>query len=403
MTTQQVRGSSLFLQLYANYGFLSNSMLQVIAESSVGVPSGVAGTLPSTQTLRRMTQRVRNATNNFQPSPPSADVLVVPPEFQVTLKGEPFLVFDSQPGPDRILIFSTQSNIEWLVSNPRWSCDGTFKTCPQLFMQLYTIHIIVNNTSVPLVYALLPDKREATYIRLFEVVKNLNASINPTGLMTDFERSSINAFGHVFPTAEKKGCFFHFAQCLWRKVQQHHLIAQLYQSSAEASVQIRMLLALAFVPPEDVVGRYESVTGSLFFMEHEATLAPLLAYFETTWIGLHLGGRRRAPLFEISLWNCYRLVLQNQHKTNNSIEGWHHKFGSTLGACNPGVWKFLKHLQTMQNASEIQLEQLASGVALSRCRPKYAVLSERLRGCVERYATTPELPYLRGISYTITL
>ena len=40
--------------------------------------------------------------------------------------------------------------------------DGTFKYCPTFFMQLYTIHGMVNGY-MPLVYCLLPNKTKDTY------------------------------------------------------------------------------------------------------------------------------------------------------------------------------------------------------------------------------------------------
>lgn len=37
--------------------------------------------------------------------------------------------------------------------------------------------------------------------------------------MIDFEKAAENAFSHSFPQAQIKGCFFHFAQSLWRNIQ----------------------------------------------------------------------------------------------------------------------------------------------------------------------------------------
>jgi hypothetical protein len=45
--------------------------------------------------------------------------------------------------------------------------------------------------------------------------------------------------------------FFHFQQCLMRKVQQMGL-SQLYETDGEFSLQVRKLAALAFVPIRNV-------------------------------------------------------------------------------------------------------------------------------------------------------
>lgn len=44
-----------------------------------------------------------------------------------------------------------------------WYIDGTFKTVPPLFKRLYTAHGVKYNNAIPSVFALLPDKTEASY------------------------------------------------------------------------------------------------------------------------------------------------------------------------------------------------------------------------------------------------
>ena len=55
--------------------------------------------------------------------------------------------------------------------SPSWFMDGTFKTAPELFFQLYTIHSCTANRVLPCVYALLPNKQQATYTIFFEILK----------------------------------------------------------------------------------------------------------------------------------------------------------------------------------------------------------------------------------------
>ena len=44
-----------------------------------------------------------------------------------------------------------------------WLGDGTFKQCPDMFYQLYTIHVTIGGYNPPCIYALLPNKTEKTY------------------------------------------------------------------------------------------------------------------------------------------------------------------------------------------------------------------------------------------------
>jgi len=76
-----------------------------------------------------------------------------------------FLFWDSgENDKDRILIFATQTNIDFLNENPHWFGDGTFSIAPSIYYQLYTINIQVEAFNLPLVYALLSHKDYATYM-----------------------------------------------------------------------------------------------------------------------------------------------------------------------------------------------------------------------------------------------
>lgn len=92
--------------------------------------------------------------------------LEIPYEYKNTLDGSAFLLFDSGPCPDRILMYSTHRNLQLLDCAQQWYADGTFKVSPNLFYQLYTIHVFINGACVPLVYGLLPDKIDRDVITL---------------------------------------------------------------------------------------------------------------------------------------------------------------------------------------------------------------------------------------------
>jgi hypothetical protein len=59
--------------------------------------------------------------------------------------------------------------------------------------------------------------------------------------------------------------------------------------------------------------------------------------------------KRRSPRFPIQLWNCYNLVQYDIPKTDNSVEGWHNSFNSTLNALHPSIWMFTEALKKNVN------------------------------------------------------
>jgi len=91
-------------------------------------------------------------------------------------------------------VFATKENLDLLSKSDHWFADGTFKSCPPLFTQVYTIHVIKHNLVIPIVFALMPDKTQSSYERLFSAIKTHNINLNPKTIMTDFEESSLIAF-----------------------------------------------------------------------------------------------------------------------------------------------------------------------------------------------------------------
>jgi len=78
-----------------------------------------------------------------------------------TNRDELFLLCnDSTKG---LVIFSSKKNLECLCSATDIFIDGTFKCCAKFFLQLYSIHGLLNGHYVPLVFTLLCDKSQTTY------------------------------------------------------------------------------------------------------------------------------------------------------------------------------------------------------------------------------------------------
>ncbi|RWS19111.1 hypothetical protein B4U80_11385, partial [Leptotrombidium deliense] len=122
---------------------------QILASTSTSLSSAVAGKLPNVQYLTRTIQRKRQKTANSLPKANSLMELRLSGEYTKTFKNEEFILHDSGPQDERIILFGTQRNLDLLASSPHWFADGTFKTTPPLFSQIYTIHGIKYNSVLP--------------------------------------------------------------------------------------------------------------------------------------------------------------------------------------------------------------------------------------------------------------
>ncbi|CAG7729210.1 unnamed protein product, partial [Allacma fusca] len=156
--------------------------------------------LPRIPAMLRTIQRQRQMVNSPVAIPQCVNNLVVPQEFQITDKGEDFLLVDEGRDSSRMIMLGTKENLVHLYSSNQIFADGTFKSCPLLFSQFFTIHGVVHGKVFPLVYVLLKNKEERTYLRMLEVLKS-NVSQDPATVTTDFEQALINAFTQKFPTS----------------------------------------------------------------------------------------------------------------------------------------------------------------------------------------------------------
>ena len=139
--------------------------------------------------------------------------------------------------------------------------------------------------TLPYVYSLLPNKNEATYIRFLEALKSKTEERGLNSIITDFQLSFLNAIAKVFPGVQVQGCYFHFSQCIWRKIQKYPEIVKRYIENDDYALNLRLLGALAFLPVHDIVMAFDILLESDFFVENEQLLSPIINYFEDVWVG----------------------------------------------------------------------------------------------------------------------
>lgn len=276
------------------------------AVSSISQPS-----LPNNHALRQIIKRVRRKDIPIQPtSIDNIDVLLP----LRTINGHIFLAKDATFDNERILLFTTKSNVEHLKKSSYWIMDGTFKTVPTLFRQLYTIHALVgtgeNAKILPLVYALMTSKTEECYTRLFENLNDFAAEneldLNPQFILTDFEQAAINASKREYPDSNCIGCLFHLGQSVWRQIQANSL-SKRYGEDEEFSLKLRQIIALAFLPPTEIPSAFNELKSTI---PEEAS--EIVQWFENNYVHGRIrrvmrGGNvsRTAPLFPPTFWSVF--------------------------------------------------------------------------------------------------
>ncbi|KAL3078128.1 hypothetical protein niasHT_033103 [Heterodera trifolii] len=103
----------------------------------------------------------------------------------------------------KIIAFATQASLRMLGTyRSEISIDGTFKTAPKGFGQLFTVHTVIDSCAIPCVFACLPTKHMQGYVRVFDALRIRIGNWFPQKVMTDFEVAEVNAVRQVFPQAE---------------------------------------------------------------------------------------------------------------------------------------------------------------------------------------------------------
>ena len=134
---------------------------------------------------------------------------------------EELIVKDDYTLPDggRILVFATNDTLKILANSKALSVDGTFKIAPKLWGQVMIICAqIAGGIWIPVLFALLPNKKKPTYNAFFQCVKNcldkISETIAANFIMMDFETGMRDSWRSLFPDTTLKGSFQYLLICI---------------------------------------------------------------------------------------------------------------------------------------------------------------------------------------------
>lgn len=270
----------------------------------------------------------------------------------------------------RCIILGVEENLRYLHQNEppggpvKLFGDGTFKSCPKLFYQVYTIHARVRKQLFPIIYALLPKKDVATYTHLLQVIKlkiNELFEVNwePEFFQIDYERPMMNAITTVLPSTQVKGCYFHYTQAIVKRVTKKLKLGDYYCTHGHRVrkvVRYCMILTLLplyrFTEAMNIIeGLVNSVPVSSPF---RVQLRAFLSYYRSTWFGQP----GRTPRFNKEIWNQYNVF---QDRTNNRLEAFHRNFRDSIGAPHKNIWCFLNQVTKDLAFHQSEMSRLSHG------------------------------------------
>lgn len=313
------------------------------------VSNQTAVDVPTYRSVQSMLYRYR--TKKMPPVPTDRNSFIIPDNMRVSVDGERFLLTDDMVN-SRMLIFATDDNLQKLAKAKNIFADGTFSVVPTIFYQLYTIHGVVsspdgNDITVPLIYAVLSDNSEKTYIHMLKCIlariKEMGFEWTSKSVSLDFEKAAINAFQHVLPHIDVCGCNFHFNQALWKRVQALGLVRDYKRRGSEVKRHIQRLAALSYVPLELLDTAWIEVMAASPDSKF-AKICDYNDYFVDTWIDQ-----------DRAVWNCSTRDVMT--RTNNPVESWHRHFNSIVDQTHPHIWKLINSIREEDKFQQLAMER----------------------------------------------
>lgn len=187
--------------------------------------------------------------------------------------------------------------------------------------------------------------------------------LSPQTFQLDFEKSAHNAVRAVFPTTHLRGCLFHFAQCIWRRTQRLGLVSD-YSEDEEVKKLVRRAAALPLLPLDMVEDVWAAIVGESPLGEKTTEL---MDYVTTTWI---------EGQWSPAVWNHFG---NDGYRTNNHLEGWHHKLNQVVKKMHPNIFEIVKLLKREQSITEVKMKQLGGHWRAPPRKRKYRTIDARLR------------------------
>ncbi|CAM4966397.1 unnamed protein product [Rotaria socialis] len=333
--------------------------------ASLNLSDGALGLTPLADEAKASLNRLRRQTT---PPLPTSSCFDVPDAYSTTTSGAQFLFSDTVVRKKRMMLFATDEQLRMLFSAKTIMIDGTFSASVPHFNQVFSLHCIKYGYNFPCVIGLLPGRTASIYKQVFEVLdaaaQRLNCKFNPNKIMSDFEQALIKTIVSYFPNAKHSGCFFHYTQCLNRRIQTLGL-SRFYNNDEEIRSLCRHLMALPLMPLEDVQRAFETLSE-----EAPVELQPFFEYFEDWWM-------KKVPF---RLWNVSNLKV----KTNNNVESWHSRFNKRIEKNHPNFWSFVNTLKQEEVHFRQQLIHGNSG-KLKKASKKTCTMQDKLKELRRRY------------------
>ncbi|XP_050064199.1 uncharacterized protein LOC126553050, partial [Aphis gossypii] len=238
--------------------------------------------------------------------------------------------------------------------------------------QLLSIHCMIDNSSIPIAYALMESKSRNSYQCVLDFMKaNVLPNLNPDIIITDFEpalRDSLLSSLGVRGT-RVMGCWFHHNQAVWKKMRSYNYLATV-NTNQYALKSLRMLMCLALLPGAEIEQGFMLIKA--YATNHNVPMPNLFNYYQSYWI-------RCVGVNVLSVNGVPR-------RTNNNIESFHNTLRYQFSVTHPNLWVFLGQICALSVKYHTMVTQLENGLQPTRnLKTKFLLNSKRIKRATEHH------------------
>jgi hypothetical protein len=334
--------------------------------------------------------------------------LHVPPRWATTLL-PPFgrwLQHQEMQAGRCMLVLGTDSCFKTLCGMDRAFMDGTFYVCPHPFAQLFIVHYLQGRRMIPALYCLFTGKSSEMYQQFFTWLcaegVNRGHPVLWHRIRCDFETSLIAGVAAsrqagVLPMPLRLGhCFFHFCQSLYRRVVMEGHCVDYKTAHLKVGSAVRKIMALAFLPPGQIVATYWLVRAEyhnlppLNALQYPGQQYPNI----DTWFDYVLNNyvMDGAHIAHRDAWSVSHL---DDFRTNNNLEGYHQKLKQRVRRrC---LWSIIEFLQEDARETDATIACLNAGQPVTKQSTKYAAINTELKSLKAGFNAVP--PHTDALAY----
>lgn len=322
----------------------------IIVQETMQIPEEKVISISKTDSIKKLISRERSKSVGLK----IMKFVDIPEILRLDHQKNNFMLFDSGIEDDnRFVIFSSFFKQRFISRSDIWIVDGTFRSCPSDFFQLFTIHIYVFGKTFPAFYVLLKNKRESSYEKLFRYISE-NLKIIPKVIIADFEIAIYNSAMKVFMNVDYYFCFFHYAQSIYRRLSTLGFSSQ-YKTEPSFSKTIKKLFVLPFFSLDRIKAAYESIESEIFEYNNPKLLE-FLEYYKRTFFGTKdMYGDYKNSLYHPQNWNCSKRTMLNILRTTNNVEGWHRSFNESCVVANPNIAVVIGVMKDEEELNRIEI------------------------------------------------